>query len=310
MGDPGLLALALILDALVGDPHWLWARVSHPVTWFGRAIGWLERRMNHAADTPGRRRLMGAALLVVLLLPLTVAGAWVSRALGPVADILVVAVLVAQRSLYDHVKAVADAFDRGGLPAARTAVGMIVGRDPATLDEAGVCRAAVESCAESLSDGIVAPVFWYALAGLPGILAYKLVNTADSMIGHKDARYLEFGWAAARLDDVMNLVPARAAGLMIALVSGRFAEVAGVMRRDAPQHDSPNAGWPEAAMAAGLGIALGGPRVYDGERHDGPWFNGAGRRQAVPGDIRASLRLLVGACLVQFAAVALAALIF
>jgi adenosylcobinamide-phosphate synthase len=302
MGDPKALALALVLDAAIGDPYWLWARMPHPVTLFGRAIGWLERRMNRAADGPRIRRIAGIALLALLLVPLSLLGAWVSN---PVVDVIAVTVLVAQRSLYDHVKAVADA---DGLAAARIAVGHIVGRDPATLDQAGVCRAAIESCAESLSDGVVAPVFWYALAGLPGILAYKLVNTADSMVGHKDERYLDFGWAAARLDDLMNLIPARAAGLMIALVSRRPGEVVAVMRRDAPRHDSPNAGWPEAAMAASLGVALGGPRVYDGERHEGPWFNGAGRQDATPADIRASLRLLVGACLVQFAAVALVAL--
>lgn len=302
MGEPGLLALALLLDGAIGDPYWLWTRVPHPVTLFGRAIGWLERRMNRPGDRPGIRRLAGIALLGLLLVPLVLLGAWVS---GPIVDVIVVTVLVAQRSLYDHVKAVADA---RGLAEARIAVGHIVGRDPATLDEAGVARAAIESCAESLSDGIVAPVFWYALAGLPGILAYKLVNTADSMIGHKDDRYRDFGWAAARLDDLMNLIPARASGLMIALVSRRFAEVVAIMRRDAPQHDSPNAGWPEAAMAASLGVALGGPRIYDGERHEGPWFNGTGRQAATAGDVRASLSLLVGACLVQFAAVALAAL--
>lgn len=303
MGDPRLLALALALDALIGDPYWLWTRVPHPVTLFGRAIGWLERRMNRATDSPRTRRAAGIGLLAILLAPLILIGAKIS---GPVVDVLVVTVLVAQRSLYDHVRAVAAARD---LAAARTAVGHIVGRDPATLDQAGVCRAAIESCAESLSDGIVAPVFWYALAGLPGILAYKLVNTADSMIGHKDDRYIDFGWAAARLDDAMNLIPARASGLMIALVSRRFGEVAAIMRRDAPLHDSPNAGWPEAAMAASLDVALGGPRIYDGERHDGPWFNGQGRQEATPADIGASLRLLVGACLVQFSVVVLAALV-
>lgn len=305
MGDPKALVVALLLDALIGDPYWLWARVPHPVALFGRAIGWLECRMNRAADTAQVRRAAGVAQLGLLLVPLMLVGAWASRWFGPLLDVVVVVVLVAQRSLYDHVKAVADA---KGLAAARIAVGRIVGRDPATLDEAGVCRAAIESCAESLSDGIVAPVFWYALAGLPGILAYKLVNTADSMIGHKDDRYLDFGWAAARLDDAMNLIPARAAGLMIALVSRRFGAVAAIMRRDAPRHDSPNAGWPEAAMAASLGVALGGPRIYDGERHEGPWFNGEGRRDATRADIRAGLRLLVGACIVQLAAVALAAL--
>ncbi len=303
MGDPRLLALALVLDAALGDPYWLWTKVPHPVTLFGRAIAWLERRMNRVADTPRARRIAGVALLAILLVPLTLIGAKVS---GPIVDVVIVTVLIAQRSLYDHVRAVADA---DGLAEARIAVGRIVGRDPATLDQAGVARAAIESCAESLSDGIVAPVFWYALAGLPGILAYKLVNTADSMIGHKDARYIDFGWAAARLDDVMNLIPARAAGLMIALVSRRFLDVAAIMRRDAPQHDSPNAGWPEAAMAASLGLALGGPRIYDGERHEGPWYNGEGRQAATQADIRASLRLLVGACLVQFAAVALIALV-
>ncbi len=205
-------------------------------------------------------------------------------------EVLGAAVLLAQRSLADHVGAVAGAL-RVSLAEGRGAVARIVGRDPETLDQAGVARAAIESAAENFSDGVVAPVFWFLVGGLPGIAVYKAVNTADSMIGHSSERYREFGWAAARLDDVLNWIPARLAGGLICLVGGGRAAMR-VMLRDAGLHKSPSAGWPEAATAASLEIALAGPRIYGGEVTDDPYLNAEGRREAGPADIEAAVRLI------------------
>jgi adenosylcobinamide-phosphate synthase len=216
---------------------------------------------------------------------------------------LIASTLIAQRSLYQHVANVRTAFAEGGLAEARQAVAMIVGRDPEQLDEAGVSRAAIESCAENFSDGVVAPVFWLALFGLPGILVYKAINTADSMIGHRTTRYENFGWAAARLDDLTNLAPARLAGGLLALaaplVRGSIAAAWRVMRRDATKHRSPNAGWPESAMAGALGLALAGPRIYGGTTVDDPFLNAEGRQAATPEDIGRALKVMLGACGVQ-----------
>jgi adenosylcobinamide-phosphate synthase len=194
----------------------------------------------------------------------------------------------------DHVAAVASGLTRS-LQDGRTAVSHIVGRDPQRLDEAGVSRAALESLAENTSDGIVAPAFWYALLGLPGLVAYKAINTADSMIGHKTERYINFGWASAKLDDAVNFIPARLTGLLFAAAAaisnpenGRAALAA--MWNDARNHQSPNAGWPEAAMAGALGLRFGGPRDYDGETIDLAWM-GHGRETLTRDDITAGLRL-------------------
>ena len=190
---------------------------------------------------------------------------------------------------------------------------MIVGRDPDQLDEAGVCRAAIESCAENFSDGVVAPVFWLALLGLPGLIAYKAINTADSMIGHRSPRYESFGWAAARLDDLVNLIPARLSGLLVAIVApiagGTTGTALRVMWRDAAKHRSPNAGWPESAMAGALGLALAGPRRYGERIVDDPFLNAEARKDAMPGDIGRALDLLVAACLLEAAAYAALALV-
>jgi adenosylcobinamide-phosphate synthase len=204
--------------------------------------------------------------------------------------------LVAFRSLYDHVAAVRDPLRAGDIEAARKAVSMIVGRDPAMLDEAGIARAAIESLAENASDGVVAPVFWGALFGLPGIIAYKAVNTLDSMIGHRTPRHEAFGWAAARIDDIANFVPARLTGLLFAGLAGseRRPEAISRMKKDARNHRSINAGWPEAAMAGALGVRLCGPRSYDGELADEPWLN-AGARDPTAGDITRGLELHVAA---------------
>ncbi|MBV9078242.1 MAG: cobalamin biosynthesis protein CobD, partial [Methylobacteriaceae bacterium] len=231
---------------------------------------------------------------------------------GAILLALAASVLLAQQSLFLHVRAVERAFAAGGLPAARRAVSMIVGRDPDRLDDAGVARAAIESCAENFSDGVVAPAFWFALGGLPGLLVYKAVNTADSMVGHLSERHRAFGWASARLDDVLNLAPARLAGLLVALAApaggGRIGPALAVMERDARLHRSPNAGWPEAAMAGALGLALGGPRVYAAGPVDEPMLNAAGRRDAAPGDIGRALRVMAAAAVEHAALVVILAL--
>ncbi len=219
-----LLLGALAIDALIGDPPWLWRRLPHPIVLMGAAIGALDRLLNHERHSPGMRRLAGVASIAALVVASGGAGYLADAGLrripgGEFLIAIVAAIFIAQRSLYDHVARVHAAFGAGGLAAARDAVAMIVGRDPSTLDESGVCRAAIESCAENFSDGVVAPAFWFALFGLPGLLIYKMVNTADSMIGHRTARHECYGWAAARLDDLLNLLPARISGLLLGLAA-------------------------------------------------------------------------------------------
>jgi adenosylcobinamide-phosphate synthase len=231
---------------------------------------------------------------------------------GWVVEVLLVGVLVAQRSLYDHVFAVCRALETGGIAAGREAVRHIVGRDPNSLDEYGVARAGIESLFENFSDGVVAPAFWYVLLGLPGLLAYKAVNTLDSMIGHRSPRYKDFGMAAARLDTAANFLPARLAGAIIALAGivaprGNPAMALKTMLRDARKHRSVNAGWPEAAGAGALGLALAGPRRYGAEVVNDPWIGG-GRARATPADMRRALYLFVVACLVHAGLIALLAL--
>jgi adenosylcobinamide-phosphate synthase len=232
--------------------------------------------------------------------------------IGIVIEGFLASVLLAQRSLYQHVARVRDAFADGGLAAARTAVSMIVGRDPDRLDEAGVARAAIESTAENFSDGIAAPIFWLAVFGLPGLIAYKAINTADSMIGHRSTRYEQFGWAAARLDDLVNIIPARLSGLLFIvvapLVGGTMTRSKMIMFRDAPKHRSPNAGWPESAMAGALGIALAGPRQYAEGPVNDPLLNAEGRT-ATPADINRALKMFVAACVLQAAIYASLALV-
>jgi len=315
---PMVLLAALMLDTVVGDPDWAWRRLPHPVVVMGRAIGALERMCNRATWSFVMRRVAGAGALAALLVTAVGGGLllqWLCAGSTPgmIAEIVVVAVLLAGRSLYEHVARVAEGFASGGLPAARQAVSMIVGRAPESLDEAGVSRAAIETLAENFSDGLVAPACWYLVAGLPGIIAYKLVNTADSMIGHRSERYLAYGWAAARLDDVMNLVPARLSGLLIvaaAATSGwsSVQRAAAAMWQDAGRHKSPNAGWPEAAMAGALGVALAGPRRYGGTIVEDHWMNAGGRQDATPEDIRRALRVYVIAGLAGAILLALLAL--
>jgi len=288
------ILLALALDAAFGEPAWLYARVPHPVVLFGRLVGLLDRAMNRETSSRFARRLGGIAA-VLLLLTLTAGPAWaLSRGLsalpfGWVVEAILASTLIAQRSLYSHVAAVAEALEQQGLAGGRRAVSMIVGRNPESLDVSGVCRAAIESCAENFSDGIVAPVFWFAVLGFPGLVAYKAINTADSMIGHRTPRHEAFGWAAAQLDDLVNLLPARLAGLFIILGTAAFlkgrrlrrAHAAWkIMLRDAGKHRSPNAGWQEAAMAGALGLALAGPPATATWWSKTPgWAKAAGAKQ-------------------------------
>jgi adenosylcobinamide-phosphate synthase len=302
-GRFALLVAALLLDRLVGDPTWLWSRLAHPVAAIGWLIARLDRRWNDAAAAEPVRRRRGITLAAMLAAGGIAAGLVLQTAtaalpFGFLLEITVVAVLLAQGSLVSHVRRVAETLATADIDAARGAVAEIVGRDVGALDEAGVSRAAIESLAESFSDGVVAPAFWYLLLGLPGLLAYKAVNTADSMVGHRTPRHAAFGWAAARLDDALNLVPARLSALLIglaALPSGRTGAALRAAWRDAPRHVSPNAGWPEAAAAGALGLALGGPRAYAGRAVAGAWLNEARRREADAADIRAALRLVEGA---------------
>ena len=287
MTQATILILALLLDAWLGEPRWLWDRVPHPAVLAGRAIGWADTRFNRGRD----RRRRGALVLAGLVLAAAFAGGLIAALPdGGLLEVLAVAVLLAQRSLADHVAAVGDGLRRS-LADGRRAVARIVGRDPAALDRAGVARAAIESAAENFSDGVIAPAFWYLVAGLPGIAVYKLVNTADSMIGHRTARHQQFGWAAARLDDLMNWVPARLAAGLLALAHGSGAAWR-VVRADARRHRSPNAGWPEAAMAGLLGVALSGPRSYDGVMREEPYVNVTGRRDPGPAEIDAAVAAL------------------
>jgi adenosylcobinamide-phosphate synthase len=317
-GDALLLVVAaLLLDAMIGDPDWLWRRLPHPVVWIGNGIGWLERRLNRESRSRRWRKLAGVVTVILLVSIAIVIGGLLADLLngnwiGFATEALIASTLIAQRSLYQHVARVHRAFAEGGLPTARQAVAMIVGRDPERLDEAGVARAAIESTAENFSDGIVAPVFWLALLGLPGLIAYKTINTADSMIGHRSVRYQDFGWAAARLDDLVNLIPARLSGMLVAIVApvakASILTSYRVMMRDAGKHRSPNAGWPESAMAGALGIAIAGPRVYAEGAVNDPYLNAEGRT-AAPDDIGRALRVFVAACVLQAAIYAALALL-
>lgn len=260
----------MILDALFGEPKWLWSQVPHPAVLMGRLIGWIDKTYN-GGPTPFRNGLIAMICLAGGAILLGIA---LERIPGQVVEVLVIAILLAQKSLVDHVKAVAIGL-RQSLKEGKRAVAMIVGRDTANMSTSDVARSAIESAAENVSDGVIAPIFWFLVAGLPGLLLYKITNTADSMIGYRTERHEQFGKAAARFDDLLNLIPARLTALIIWAVSPR-RNMAGV-RRDAPAHRSPNAGWPEAAMAYGLNIALSGPRSYDGEIKQFPYVNAAGR---------------------------------
>ena len=285
MSTAALLAAALVLDAILGEPDWLWSRLPHPAVLMGRAVAALDRRLNRGEA----RVLKGALAVAVLALGALTLGqviAW----LGPLAEVVAAAILLAQRSLVEHVGAVAAGLNRS-LQAGRDMVARIVSRDTRDMTEAQVARAAIESAAENLSDGVIAPAFWFLILGTPGLILYKAINTADSMIGYRNPRYEAFGKVAARADDLMNLIPARLTGLMIAIFTGQMGHWRDIVA-DARQHKSPNAGWPEAATARALDVALAGPRSYHGQMRELPWVNGSGRRRIGAADIRAAVRLL------------------
>jgi adenosylcobinamide-phosphate synthase len=303
--DPFLMVLAaLALDAALGDPQWLYRAVPHPVALLGRAIEFGETQLNDPA-APGRRRFRAGLILTAAIVIVAGGLGWALSDLlrhtagGWLLEALLASTLIAGRGLYRHVRAVERGLSES-LESGQAAVAEIVGRDPASLDAAGVRRAAVESLAENLSDGVVAPALWYALSaltglGLTGICAYKAVNTLDSMIGHRSARYADFGRAAARLDDWVNWVPARVTGALTAATAFLLPGADGrdawqTLRRDAAKHRSPNAGWPEAAFAGALGVALAGPRRYGGTRVEDAWM-GDGRSDLAADDLRAALRL-------------------
>jgi adenosylcobinamide-phosphate synthase len=309
------LSAGLVIDRVVGDPDWLWKRVPHPVAIAGRAIDWFDRRFNDPRMSFARRRRRGALAVAFLAVAASALGFGLHSAFraipfGMAPEALIIAVQLAQKSLLKHVSAVADELAVKGLTAGQRSVARIVGRDVSQLDAAGVSRAAIESGAENFSDGVVAPVFWYLVLGLPGLFLYKLVNTADAMIGNRSERHEAFGWAAARFDDLLSFVPARLSVLLIAAptaLAGLDARAAvECALADASKHKSPNAGWPEAAVAGALGLALGGPRRYGDLDVDGAWLNKGGRRSAGPDDIRTAVRLIDAAWAFLLFAVALA----
>jgi adenosylcobinamide-phosphate synthase len=307
--DPLLLLVAgLVIDALFGDMPVVFRYVPHPVVLAGRAIAFFDRKLNRESRSAASRRERGIVTVAVLVGGAALLGLIVERIcrgslVGATFEVVTIAVLVAQRSLYEHVAAVAAALADGGLDGGREAVRHIVGRDPMSLDAHGVARAAIESLAENFSDGVVAPVFWYLLLGLPGLFAYKMANTLDSMIGHRTPRYRAFGWAAARLDDVLNTVPAPLSGVLFAIAAVfekncRPGHALAIMLRDGRKHHSPNAGWPESAMAGALGLALAGPRRYPEGVVADPWL-GDGSARAGVSDIVRGLQLYRLACFLE-----------
>jgi adenosylcobinamide-phosphate synthase len=311
-----LAAIAILFERLIGYPAVLQKFIGHPVQWFGAMIASADKSLNNMPTNPTQSRFGGALALVLVLLA-TALPAWlVSQVLerftaGPVIEALLATTLIAQKSLRQHVLEVYRALSNS-LQDGRIAVAKIVGRDTRNLDESGVAKAALESLAENTADGIVAPVFWFAVLGLPGIVAYKVVNTADSMIGHKSDRYLHFGFAAAKLDDLVNLPASRLSALFFAgaaFLSSQQSALASLAAawRDADKHRSPNAGWPESAMAGGLGLRFGGPRSYEGEIVELPYM-GDGRDQLTRHDIAAGLKLYDRALWLMLGLVALLAI--
>ena len=299
-----ILFFAIVLDWILGDPKQIYRHVMHPVQFMGAVLGWFESKFNRPGLRFGQAKRRGLVVLfiylfiwvvfaVALSFVLSLLGIW-----GWLLEMLIVAVFLSARSLYEHVWNVCNALKFKTVAEARDEIRHIVGREPGALDEYGVARAAIESGAENLSDGFIAPMLFYLVGGLPGLFLYKAVNTADSMIGHRTHRFIAFGWAAARFDDLLNWVPARFTGVLIsvlaAVLSGRGWDSWQAMVRDAGKHSSPNAGWPEAAMAGALGIAVAGPRVYQDMMKQDPWINAKGRLDAGAEDIWQALRLMQG----------------
>jgi adenosylcobinamide-phosphate synthase len=300
----GELLIASALDAMFGDPR----RLPHPVRVMGRGIIWLDHRVRMICRNGTSLRFAGVCLAGGLpIATYCISAVMVEEAerfaewLGSVLSIGLASTTLAARDLWDHVRAVNGPLDAGDLPAARRSVAMIVGRDTAELSESEVARATVEAVAESAADGVIAPLFYLAIGGAPLALAYKAVNTLDSMIGHQDERYADFGWASARLDDLTNWIPARLTAVLLiigaGLTTGQLEQVRNgweVFRRDGGKHPSPNSGRPEAAMAGILRVKLGGTNFYDGIAQERPVLGQEGR-EAGPGDIVSAVRIMVAA---------------
>ncbi|MEM5520129.1 adenosylcobinamide-phosphate synthase CbiB [Sulfitobacter sp. AS59] len=313
MSFAAALLIGFLIEAALAWPAPLFRLIGHPVTWLGRAITLLEGRMNNARQSARVQNLRGAGLVAIILTGAVLPCILLSSILpdgwaGVVIGGVLAWPFLAARSLYDHVVAVAKPLGQGDTDAARRAVSMIIGRNPETLDDAAIARASLESLAENASDGIVAPVFWGLVFGLPGLVGYKAINTMDSMIGHRSERYENFGMVAARLDDLVNLIPARLTGLLFALCSGTASHSFRVMLRDAGHHRSPNAGWPESAMAGALNVRLSGPRIYGDRIADEPWLN-ASAPHADAGSIARGLTLYLRTMVGLAAIIALFAIV-
>ena len=292
----------MLLDATLGEPRWLWDRLTHPAILMGRLIGFLDKRFNEGSN----RKLKGAIVLLALAFGAITLGAALQILLGPLGQIIICAILLAQKSLVDHVATTGNAL-RLSLGDGRRAVAQIVGRDTTNMDASAVARGAIESGAENFSDGVIAPAFWFAIGGLPALLLYKITNTADSMIGYKTERHADFGWASARFDDVLNFIPARLTTILIWALHPRTSPLA--IWSDAGLHRSPNAGWPEAAMAHTLNIALSGPRSYFGKPTSDPFVNPTGWHDLTSNDIDTSVETLWKAWAIALAASLLMGLI-
>lgn len=274
------ILLALILDAFLGEPVWIWSKIPHPTVLMGRIIKWCELKYNNGIN----RKNKGILFIASMVIFLAIFGYLIEKLpFSAIWKILIVAILLSHKSLTEHVTAVSLGLQKN-LSQGRTAVAMIVGRDTANLAETDIARSAIESAAENFSDGIIAPLFWFLIGGLPGILIYKFVNTSDSMIGYKNIQYNQFGWAAARLDDLLNWIPARLSGLLICIVHQNNSAL-NIMWRDAKLHRSPNAGWPESAMAGVLDVSISGPRSYEGVIKNYPFVNVDGKKKLTAVDI-------------------------
>jgi len=297
------LILAILLDALLGEPRWLWSRLPHPAVVIGNIISKLSKLMNHAPQQTRK----GVLLVLILAIGGGITGILITW-LGPIADAVTVAILLAHKSLVEHVSNVAQSL-RMSLLSGQRSVAMIVGRDTADMNTEQVSRAAIESMAENFSDGFVAPVFWFLVAGLPGIIIYKAINTSDSMIGYKNRTFKDFGWATARVDDVLNWIPARLSALCIWATTG-FPVKWQLIAQNAKMHRSPNAGWPEAAMAYAMEISLSGPRSYEGQMRKFPWVNPIGRKDIGPSEIDNAIRILWATWVGVLALVTASAILF
>ncbi|WP_417599969.1 adenosylcobinamide-phosphate synthase CbiB [Pararhodobacter oceanensis] len=312
MGFAAVMLIAVALDLAVGWPPRLYAAVGHPVTWFGALISALDRRLNHEGDSFRRRKRAGVVAALFCIAGIAAITTLVQLLANGPFGLVLLGILcwpfIAMRSMYEHVAAVANPLKRQDLPEARHQVSMIVGRDTKSMDESAVARAALESLAENTSDGVIAPLFWGLIFGLPGIATYKMINTLDSMIGHRSKRHEAFGWASARIDDLVNLPASRLTGLLFALASRHPRAALHIIRRDARKHRSPNAGWSEAAMAAALQVRLSGPRVYAEGIANEPWVNARGADPDAR-DLRRGLALYARAMILGVAALAGLALI-